>query len=257
MNNEEIIKQISVLMDLMRKNGINKEILEETIKIMLPIYVNHNIKCKFSEKKSSAIYFHLPDEVIHLSISNIDIWVRKYIDKMMLRYPNCNFEELYSYVIIYLLNHEIEHAHQYLIGKNIINVPYQIIVNCYKQLFDLALNSNIKNTIQKLLYWLDLKLYNGVLERNANLEAFDTLYQLANYENNPNMINMAHQEKKRIIRAGYDELYNGAVERTYKNVLIFNKPIKSEGISIEDRVRYGLPIDEYTKKKVLNYEFEA
>ena len=67
---------------------------------------------------------------------------------------------------------------------------------------------------------------------------------------------MSQQEKKRIMRAGYDELYNGAVERTYKNILIFHKPVKGESVSIEDRIRYGLPLDEYTKKKVLNYEFE-
>ena len=144
-------------MDLIRKHGINQEMLEELLNNMLPKEPNSNIKYKILENISEPAYFKLPEEVIYLRVK-IDMWVRKYIDKIMLRYQKCSFEDLHAYVIVYVLSHEIEHANQYLIGKNIFNIPYQIIINCYNQLFDLAINSNIKNTIQKLFYWLDLKL---------------------------------------------------------------------------------------------------
>lgn len=56
--------------------------------------------------------------------------------------------------------------------------------------------------------------------------------------------------------AGYLGKYNGAIEETYKKILIFNKVKYVEDISLEEKVRYGYPLDEYTKKKVLNYEYE-
>ena len=61
------------------------------------------------------------------------------------------------------------------------------------------------------------------------------------------------------ISLGYRGLYNGSMEKTYKKKGIkslYESFDYSEEIPTQEKVRYGLPIDSDTRKRVLKKEFK-
>ena len=61
------------------------------------------------------------------------------------------------------------------------------------------------------------------------------------------------------LQIGYRGIYNGSIEETYHKIWkgsLYNSFSKNEIIPVEDRVRYGLPIDISVRKQVLKKEFE-
>ena len=257
--NDQIIEKISAQMSLMRKNGINEELTKEIIKLM-----SNDIKIPyvFKDRINAAAYYNTKTSTMFLSVNSMINWAKNYIksSKVQEYYPHCVYSELLIYFYIFVLNHEMNHAFQHLIGQNIIKTNYPKLKNCYINLYDLSINQNMsldlnnaKNTLQLLLFCIHR---NNILERNANLEAMSLMLQLTKYENDDIMQEVIQDCKQTIQMQGYTGKYNGAIEEAYKKILIFQKDMDDENISLEDKVRYGYPLDEYTKKKVLNYEFE-
>lgn len=258
--NDETLKKIMILLDLMRKKGITRDIMEELIRIMSN---DKRILFEFTTKKNVVAHYDTLKEKLFLKESSIISWIEKYIKQSNTQqyYPNCDYNDLLIYFLIFLLNHEINHVDQHLIGKDEIKLKHNTIKVCYKDLFDICNNKkisisleSIKSRIQLLLFYLNQQ--NSILERNANIEAFTLMYKLADCENNSNIKEFAYDTKQTLQRQGYLGKYNGIIEETYNKILIFKEPTYDDELSLEEKIRYGYPIDEYTKKKVLNYEYE-
>lgn len=258
--NEETLKKILVVLDLMRKQGITREIIEELIKVMSN---DKRILFEFTAMKNVVAHYDTLKEKLFLNELSIIFWIENYIKQSNTQYyyPNCDYNDLLIYFLIFLLSHEINHVYQHLIGKDETELNHNTIKMCYKELFEICNNKkisisleNIKSIVQQLLFYLNQK--NSILERNANIEAFTLMYKLADYENNLNIKELAYDTKQTLQRQGYLGKYNGIIEETYNKILIFKEPTYDDELSLEEKIRYGYPIDEYTKKKVLNYEYE-
>ena len=97
------------------------------------------------------------------------------------------------------------------------------------------------------------------MERSANVEAYDLLVKVAQYENNIEMLKILNDLLSYQLSIGYKGFDNGSIEKTYKKkgmIKVYNSFEFDEIIPIEDKVRYGLPINKETKKKVLNKQFK-
>lgn len=249
--NEEL-KILSEKIRNFKKHGINKETILDTLHSLLSDnqnLIHFNIKenlypiCLDANAKEIQINIDKLNKTINQSI--------KYLEQI---FPEINNKEMYYYYILYSLTHETRHVFQYLIANKQIQCPYEIIVEVYKNMFQIGNldTGKINNFISEYLYYL----YNErlVLERNANIEGSELLTKLALYEENEPIANVFKQMYKKNLVYGYDDRYNGSIEETYKRLYLkklYNNLPTEEAIPIKDRIHYGLPINEETKKKIL------
>ena len=87
-----------------------------------------------------------------------------------------------------------------------------------------------------------------VLERNANVEAYDLLLKLSRYESNSELEKLMYNQWMGYSACGYASLKNnGPFEESFKSTWRrekFRELDFSEDISVSERIRYGLPIED-------------
>lgn len=259
-SNEDIIK-ISEQLEILRRKGYGKESLEEITGLLIPTNANYQVKGIIGEFNEPA-FFNPSDRTINFSKENLETYIYQIIDPIIKTFPNLSKKELFYNYVIFVISHEVEHIHQHLIGNGYIEFPYQIISEAYKNLFALKISKNINPIYAKIKinkYLKQISKATSLLERNANVEAYDLLNKVAEYENNLEIKKIIEMQQAFCLTFGYKGFYNGAVEETYNKALlkdIYETFPKNENISLEEKVRYGLPIDRMTRKKVLKKEFK-
>lgn len=257
---EQDIAMISQLLEKLRSNGYNEDILEEILNEItpknnkLPINIvvgNYSCPAMFSEK----------EQKIQVSSEPLKNYINQIVNFITRKFPKLEKEIFYNHILL-VLAHEVEHYYQCLIGNQYIDFDYKIVANGYKNLMTLKLPKEINPIIAKMKINRFFNCYSGgesLLERNANVEAYDLLCKVAKYENNNEMLDILKNLLSYQLSLGYKGFYNGPMEKTYKKkgvISVYNSFDHSEVIPIEDRVRYGLKIDAETKKKVLKKEFK-
>lgn len=259
-SNEDIIIASSQLENL-RIKGYEKKSLEEVLATLIPNNDNFQVKSVIGNFNKPA-YFNQNDKTINISLENLEKYVFELINPILKAFPTLNQEELFYNYVVFVICHEIEHIYQYLIGNGYVNFSYQIISEAYKNLLTLKISKDISPIQAKLKikkYFEQISKASSLLERNANIEAYDLLIKVADYENNLEIKKFIETQKSFCLTFGYKGFYNGAVEETYNKALlkyIYETFPKNENISLEEKVRYGLPIDRMTRKKVLKKEFK-
>lgn len=258
-NEEKDIKYISSLVDILRSKGCNKNTIEEILYSLIPS--NHNIKVEVGDFDKSA-YFNITSETVKISYEKLKEFAMDI--SMLLSSVSSNLnnnEAFYYYYVLEILAHEVEHVYQYLIGNKSIDYKYKTIAELYKNLFTIEVRDrnpiyfNLKK--KRFINEVIRKEDNFLLERNANIESNSLLMSLANYENNIELKDHFETQMLHYLNSGY-EIYNGAAKESYKKLWIYslfkNLP-KDEFIPTEDKIRYGLPVDTETRKKILRREY--
>lgn len=196
---------------------------------------------------------------INLSINYARIWIDKnknmFYDFNMCVKDNEYFE---VYMFVFVIVHEIMHSCQNLMANNVILSPSVFVRDGYKKILDnFLLNFNdiyrIRQLFANIMYQFNRNI--SVIERNANVEACmllrDISYQLKNLDISI-MFNNAMNDQ---LLSGYIYNNRGSFEETYKKMFLmkeYNKLIDDNSLSIEDRIRYGLSIDnEIDVKKLI------
>ncbi len=262
---ETNIKDLNTLnecLQLLYKYGINEDTINIVIKKILELTeLLGKTEYSFNIKAPKSAQFVPSYNEIILSKPKLDKWIDNNIYNEQTKvFPNIQKRELLKcYMILNILIHEIEHAKQYLIGKEELPSPSLYLTKGYYNITNLLINPNyilprpIKTTrrITSLsLYLSNCNMY--VLERNANLESFLTTGSLA--IQNEDYLIATELIKAAILymRHGY-KTDMGSLYETHKKILLLDKLPKIDDykdLDAETKIRYGLPIKKEDRKKI-------
>jgi hypothetical protein len=112
---------------------------------------------------------------------------------------------------------------------------------------------NEENNSELLLKYF-MNCNNLLLERNAQIESFDLVMQCAKYANQETIYNAYKEWIKGWILLGYYKNNKGSIYETYDYLGLkekydsFNCEVN---MSEEEKVRYGLPIKDSTRERLL------
>lgn len=244
-------KKISDYLEILRVKGYSQNTIYEILSAIIPANDIYQVKPEINSTGYTA-YFSGYEKKIHINYEETKKYVQKAIDMITEQYPKLKKQkdELFVYFILSILSHEVEHAYQYLIVEGYIPHPYNIVKQAYKNLT----NYNYKDNMPSVWISILLERYKSqkdkakfVLERNANLEVYEMLSKIAMYENNPDMHLFLNNQYLWYSACGYlDIKNNGAFEESYRNIWRHRQYESfdfTEDIPLEDRIRYGLPIE--------------
>lgn len=260
-SNEDIVK-LSLQFETLRNKGWNENTFEEITNELIPTNPNTNIKVEITNSKTPACFSMLNEEELKIIISPSTLY--NYINYILfdfsILYPQLKKEAL-NFCTFWALLHEIEHYYQYLIAKEYIEFPYQIVSDAYKFLL---LNDTIDypnpNILFNLLIEKHIRNRNCLIEKNATIEAISALIKVADYEIDYRMLNFLKSSLYKQLIVGYQGVINnGRMEATFRKIFnhqTFEYFNHTEDIPLQDKIRYGLPIDTKSRKKLLKQKIE-
>jgi len=197
-----------------------------------------------------------------MSLNKINIWLQNNTDCFFESIKSSDYNILRSYLLLFMITHEIEHSYQFLMSEGVIVAPNTLLKDAYKGLFDLlnpkyyAIPRPIKEARQRVsLFLYKLKENFYILERNANIESMDLISKCALYNNREDIYQLFIDMKNTYLKCGYINNTIGSIEETYRHILMYDKYRKFYNeidMSEDEKVRYGFSIDEETRDKVLS-----
>lgn len=245
------------------KNFIDKRVIfpndiEEILKLILPkqnekMLINYNVK----ETGINIAEFNATEECINVTTENLKKYIHEQVILLAKEYDIKDIKRLENYFYLFVLFHEREHSLQYLMGNGTLESSNLLMKNAYNEIFELAKvsqeNENIRIMLSKYLYIKNIA--SSFIERNANIESFDIMCQLALDNNDEEIYNIFTCEKNIMLKMGYKKNTIGSLEKTYKKILMYKKYKtfnKDINCSEEERIRLGLNISEESRQKVLS-----
>lgn len=252
-------EKISSYLDMIRSKKWDEDDILLILDGIIPKCDKTKINVDVSDKSGPA-YFDSELELVHINPSELNLYVSGYTADMIIMNNDLSkcVHDLYAYNLLYALIHEVEHVYQYLVGMGYISSPYEVIHDLYNKLFVYKVTdiSVIKDILlfRKMLY---SKKIDFVLERNANIETCELLRRVCEYENNKDIFGSINREYLLYMKLGYlKKKYNGSFDESFSKLWrkdLFSCDI-NEDISTEERIRYGLPIDDESRKLLLRLE---
>lgn len=256
---DEEIKKISDYLEILRIKGYSRDTIYEILNEIIPINDRYQVIPEINSTGYAA-YFSGYEKKIHINYEETKKYVEKAISWIIEQYPKLENkkEDLFAYMTLFVLSHEVEHVYQHLISEGYIPYPYKIVKQAYKNLT----NYNYKNNMHSIWIATLIERYKEqkdratfVLERNANVEVYEMLSKTATYENNPDVHLFLNNQYLWYLACGYLKMKNnGPFEESYRN-LWRHRQYKTfdftEDIPFEDRIKYGLPLEHEQRKLLL------
>lgn len=246
---------VSQLLEKLRSKGCTEDVLDEILNTIIPQNQHLPIDIVFNASNVPAA-FSLEDKDIEISLNALKKYIDRVISILIKIHPTLEKEIFYNHILLVLV-HEVEHYYQCLILRGYVEFPYELVKEGYKNLFMLKISKDLNPASVKAMIKNFSRYSNkpdSLLERNANVEAYEALVKVAKYENNKEMLEILKELLLFNLSLGYKGLSNGSMEKTYRKkrmIEVYNSFDHTEDIPIQDRIRYGLPIDKDTRKKVL------
>lgn len=256
------LKLVKDIFELLRKETVTGDLLEEVVKILIPKDKDGNLLVGYqiNDRNGGTPAFSLSKNFLNLSIDEMYRWVdinsKKFINdfgvKDVLLFKN--------YMFLYIMCHEIEHSYQYLMAYGAVDAPCELVSSGYKLIIDTLLSRNynkigmlkiIKNAISYYLY--NINNYKYVIERNANVEAFDLLQSLTIENGHEELSKVFNSMRNAILIWGYVNGNIGSFEETCNGMLIgreYRMLNHDYELSEMEKIRYGLPILKETREKI-------
>ena len=239
-------------LELIRSRGYNYDNLHEILNGIIPVNDKFNVDIKIDNEGYTA-YFSGFNRFIHLNQEDLLKYVNSMVDEVIKMYPSLlkSRHELFSYIVLFVLCHEVEHVYQFMFGHDYLKHDYKIVRDLYKNMTEFSTSENTPPLIRKILlerykYVKDRATF--VLERNANVEAYELLHRLSLFEGNEDIIRFISNQCLWYSACGYLKFKNnGSFEESFRNTWrhkMFKSFDFSEDISVEERIRYGLPLDD-------------
>lgn len=245
------IESLSGYLDIIRSYGYSKDTIETILGDLTPYSQEYPITIEITPDGYPA-FFNAYHKKIHISEDPLKKYVNGLVNEIIKLYPNLEKqrEELFIYTTFFTLCHEIEHTYQFIFGERYIEPPYKVVGDAYKKLIEIK-----EEKMSLLQYRILLSRYKSqkdkahfVLERNANVEAYDLLLKLSRYESNSELEKLMYNQWMGYSACGYASLKNnGPFEESFKSTWRrekFRELDFSEDISVSERIRYGLPIED-------------
>ena len=252
-------KELQVLNDYYKKINISKldiELLNDIMKYIIPRDINGRQLIRYNVSNSMENISFIPEErVIEVPINKLSNWAIEN-GKINDMYYNCG-DRLNSYLLLFSMLHEVEHSYQFLMGEKVIECP-EIVQKVYKEIMGLMIESNYKTIKDKILRNKILKRYDKYhdsffIERNANVGAGSVIVELALLNNDKTAINIFGYLLSHYMCQGYLKNTKGCIYNTYKYLHLLENynTYSKDDICDEDRVRYGLEINEDIRNTLL------
>lgn len=248
---DEEIKRISDYLEILRIKGYSQNTIYEILNEIIPINNEYQVSPEINSTGYTA-FFSGYEKKIHINYEGTKQYVKKTIDWIIEEYPKLESqkEELFAYMTLCVLCHEVEHVYQHLISEGYIPHPYNIVKQAYKNLTNYKYKNNMPSIWKSILIERYIKQKDRatfVLERNANVEVYEMLSKTAIYENNPDMHLFVNNQYLWYLACGYIKIKNnGSFEESYRNIWRHGQYKTfdfTEDIPFEDRIRYGLPLE--------------
>lgn len=242
-------------------NGLEKKSLEELINYLIPKSNGKNlISYKLTEQNTLTALFEPLTKTIEISFDRLNNWLKNNIKDFEKHYQIGDTRMFYAYLALFVITHELEHSYQYLLaygfikGNKTMSLYYKYLENLFQKDKSLFPNTikRYKKVVSLLLYKAQENQY--ILERNANIEALDLLCQCAIKMNRQDMFAIFNGMRNLFLKQGYYDSNKGNIEETYRNILMYKKYRKvkvDQSLDEDEKVRYGLPISEETRSKIL------
>ena len=148
----EDIKLISDQLDILRTRGYSKNSLYELLNYIIPQNEEYQVIPRISETGLPG-YFSGYERLIHISEEGLKKYIKNDVKVCTEIYPYLkkHEQELFYYLTLFVLTHEVEHAYQYMIGKEYIDFPYQLVIDAYKHITDFSSYYKYPQIITQLL----------------------------------------------------------------------------------------------------------
>lgn len=261
---EENILYFKKFIDDYCANGLDVKKIEELLYYFQPLDFENNrlVDIIVDEKSKNLPRFSTIDVCLKINIVGLVKYVKK-IQMIASLLDKKNIEQRFTaYMILYVLIHEIAHSYQFCMGEKKLESPCKLVSEGYKTIFNIAtFPEKDRYNIGLKRYVSFLKYYNNsgnlILERNANIEASYLIEELAKNCEEDKVFSFFAQHRKVYQMEGYEKSVRGCMEETFNKLKLqdlYAKFDHSINLSMEDRVRYGLQIDEETRKKVLSLD---
>lgn len=240
-------------------SDLSKGLLEEIFNILVYPFKDF-IKLEFDENINAPACFVSKRKVVCISLSKLQILLENNINDFMVKYNLSKIDATY-YLIIVLLKHELTHARDFLISREKIEAPYEYMYKAYKYLFDLIIKDEnvFLHPIKKAKQYKSIKKYyeneyQYILERNAQIEAYDMLFKLVS-DIDKYFSDYAQLSRNAMMKIGYYENNKGSLYETFHMIDLdkeYNSIKFDNSIEMIERIRYGLEIPEDTRQLVLS-----
>ena len=240
-----------------KKHGISVHIVKEILKQMISVtkmdrFVKYGVYDEsYKIYPKSGLYYDTETyKMIHVYMNGLNNHLQSSYECLEEDFNTTPSDEIMAYILIDCLAHEVEHAYQDFIGKYKLQSPIPLISSAYKGLFDMIINE--KNSSKLLLKYFK-NCNNLLLEKNAQIESFDLVMQCAKYANQEIIYNAYKEWIKGWILLGYYKNNKGSIYEIYDYLGLKDKydSFNCEvDISEEERIRYGLPIEDSTRKRL-------
>ncbi len=245
--------------------NISREQVEEILFKIVPKDIDgkHLVNLVIKDVGRDTGVFRAESESLIVSIDKLNKWLDFNALDLSKYYNDGDILLLKAYLTLYVLTHETEHACQYLIGEGKIDAPCVMLQQGYKSLFDLMKKPNYvlphpikqtRRTISLVRYYRKPNEY--LLERNAQFDSLSLLLEIAFNNGHDNIYGILEKMKNTFAIAGYTENCDGTLVNTFKDIYMRDKLDTFchdyEDMDMITRYRFGLPVDENTRGRILN-----
>lgn len=253
---------VNEVFEMLRMDKINALFLEDVVKMMLPKDAEGKLLVGYElcDRNGGFSRYSLSDNCLRLSVDEMYKWVDINSGVFIKQFGVNEIDLFRDYVMLLILVHEIEHSYQYLMAYEKVDAPCSVVSGGYKLIIETLLGygyykMGIRDKVKYRVAFNRYDKNNGryVIERNANVEAFDLLQQLAILNNHKEMELVFNKLRNLMSIWGYRYNNRGSFEETCREMLIlnkFNNLDHSYELSEIERFRYGLPISKETRNKI-------
>ena len=242
------------LFNIYRKENMNVDLLEIIVRELIPKDKNGDILIGYELYNNGGGFplFSLSENYLNLSIDELYVWIDKNSKVAIDKFNVKDMELFKDYMFFFVLCHEIEHSYQYLMAYDVVDAPCDLVRDSYKLIIDSLICRNydkigkLKILRNRLVHYLYYKnSYKYVIERNANVEAFDLMQMLAIENEHDHLISVFNDMRNSFLLFGYLKDNKGCFDETMKDILLwydYKKMDHNYVLCNIDRYRYGLPI---------------
>lgn len=250
-------------LEYIRSNGINLTSIVNFLEEFILKDENGNPLSPFvvDSKKCYTAHYERFNNILNISYDGFMEKVAQLFKKFLSLDKNLNIsDDFKNYVALFILLHELEHSCQYYISYDLLNSPCIMVKNCYQllcipdnEMGKRSFTEVLKNKLGDILY----KITKGflALERNANVESLNAIYQLASLEQDEGLIKLINMLRMSQALIGYEFGGQGVLINTAKVLFQLDKLEGFDEIdtfSFEEKVRYGFPLTKEELQQLLS-----
>lgn len=237
----------------LKRHGISKDFIEEILKQMIPTNNMQQLISYFVAESNfgdGSVAFDPSAEIIEIYLGKLYYWLENCINVLTDDFHLKDKDTLKGYQLIQIIAHEVEHVYQYLMGIGLIDAPNSTIANAYRDIYDLVTRD--ADSEAQNFYFANFKKL--LLERNAQIESFDLILKCSEYNGRLDIYDAYKSLSDNWTAIGYKDNSDGSIHETYRLLKLCERHLKLNSeiqMNEEERIRYGFPISDEARQKIL------